>query len=136
MRRGNKWKFFLILIEFGCSYNVIIMIDLNREDVSSIKSLAKAVENIVSKLCPIMAIGLYFLLFLLVFGLGYYGILVIFTIQQDLGIWFYINIALIVWIIFNIIFNYVMAILTKPGAPNSIPSVLLSEIRHKCRRCS
>lgn len=73
-----------------------------------------------------MSVGLYLLLFLLVFGLGYYGILVIFTIQDELGWWFYLHFVLIFWFIFNIIFNYVMAILTKPGTPSTIPSVLLN----------
>lgn len=57
------------------------MIALESEDVTSFKSLAKTVENIVMNMCPLLAKSLYLLLFTLVFGLGYYGTLTIFTIK-------------------------------------------------------
>jgi len=69
------------------------------------------------KLCPLLSCGLYIVLFSLVFGIGYHGIVIIFALDVRLGYWSYGFLVALVWFIFNIIFNYVMAVLTKPGSP-------------------
>lgn len=40
-----------------------------------------------------------------------------------------------VWCLLNIVFNYVMAILVKPGNPNDIPFQILSKIHQRCPKC-
>lgn len=74
------------------------------------------------------------LFFILLFAICNYFILVIFLSSQ-LGQWKIIWFIAAIWSIFNIIFNYVMAIRVEPGTPTDIPSYLLSEIHHKCRTC-
>ena len=93
------------------------MIDLDSDDVSMSRSVARRVESMALKLCPVLSCFLYFTLFALVFGIGYHGIVIIFALDVTLGYWSYGFLVVLLWFIFNIIFNYVMSVLTKPGSP-------------------
>lgn len=87
------------------------------------------------QLCPVLSFGLYITLFVLVFGIGYHGIVIIFALDIKIGNWSYVFLILLIWFMFNIIFNYVMAVLTKPGSPEAIPAVYLYQIKKNCSKC-
>ena len=87
------------------------------------------------KMCPLLSCALYILLYSLVFGIGYHALVLSFAMKINLGFWFYLLFLLDIWVIFNILFNYTMCVLTKPGSPENIPSVFLNQINHKCNKC-
>ena len=111
------------------------MIDLVQSDITDVRSLAFKLEKLILKLCPLLSYTLCALFFGLMFGLSYFAILLIFTLEQELGNWLYLHFVVLMWTIFNIVFNYIMCLLVKPGTPASIPTSILSEIRHTCRKC-
>jgi len=97
------------------------MIDLAQSDITDVRSLAQKVENTILKLCPLLSIFLGMAFFGMMFGLSYYAMLLIFTLEQTLGKWLYFHFALLLWVIFTIVFNYVMCLQVKPGSPSGIP---------------
>ena len=105
-----------------------------RVSVGDVRGLAKMADDFAHKLCPYLAVMFFLMLLGLVFGLGNVTFLVIFTRRgwADMRIFL---VAITLWIVFNIIFNYTMACLVPPGSPQDIPICLLSEISMACRKC-
>ena len=85
--------------------------------------------------CPLLSCALYIVLYSLVFGIGYHALVITFALEIKIGLWFYPLFLLAVWVIFNIMFNYTMCVLTKPGSPEKIPSYFLNQIYNKCNKC-
>lgn len=78
----------------------------------------------IMNLCPYLQKLLILFFFGLMFAISHYGILIILSSDIDNRLK-YSSFVVGVWFIFNIIFNYVMAILVKPGTPSDIPMNLL-----------
>ena len=62
--------------------NIKYMIDLVDSDITDVRSLAFKIEKYVMKLCPLLSYTLCALFFGLMFGLSYFAILLIFTLEQ------------------------------------------------------
>lgn len=97
--------------------------------------MGRSVESMASLACPLLSCALYIVLYSLVFGIGYHALVITFALEIKIGLWFYPLFLLAVWIIFNIMFNYTMCVLTKPGSPEKIPSYFLNQIYNKCNKC-
>lgn len=106
--------------------NITLMIDIVDTDITDVRSLAVILEKFIMKLCPLVSYTLCAVFFGLMFGLSYFAILLIFTLDQQLGNWLYFHLIVLMWTIFNIVFNYIMCLLVKPGTPANIPNSILS----------
>ena len=96
------------------------------------------IENFGSYMCRILQRVLVVLIFILfgVFSLFYLNRL--FETQRRLtasAFWAYYLIG--VWILYNLVYNYVMAHRIGPGSPDQIPNKLLrTTVYKRCRKCN
>lgn len=102
--------------------------------IPEFRSIAKQIEEFVTMLCPYLEKALFLFFFGLLFGIANYSLLVIASSQLE-SFEKYAAFGFSVWCIFNIIFNYIMSVMVKPGSPKDIPAHLLANINHNCRRC-
>lgn len=98
------------------------------------RSLVKSIEDTVISMCPAFQRCLYVFFFGLMFGISHYFVLSIFSNDNN-SEFRWLQFAIAVWCIFNVIFNYVMAIRVDPGSPTDIPMSLLYPISHNCQKC-
>ena len=102
--------------------------------VGDVRSLARSFDDLTRYLCPLIAKLMFLLLFGMVFGLSNYTLLIVCSSHLSTPNTLF-QMSLLVWVIFNIIFNYCMACFVPAGSPQDIPSSLLGEFTARCRKC-
>lgn len=95
--------------------------------------LARKIDRVLKIICRSIHYFLFVAFFTIVAIMIYSGLKLLYFLEDDktkIIITFFG-----VWIVFNILFNYLMACCVGPGHPNNLPAYLLERIDHRCKRC-
>lgn len=106
----------------------------------TIHALLDYVENFGVNMCRVTQFALICLVFVLVTAFGYFFLNQLFAAvsQHKIPSWqFWIYFVSGIWILYNIIYNYIMAYRVGPGSPDDITSPKFREIvTRRCRKCN